>query len=498
MLFNSPEFLFVFLPFSLMATAVALAFGGRRAGITVLTLASLFFYGWWEVDALLVIGASIAFNFRLAMVIAKGRSVIDRRPALIVGVVGNLAALGYFKYANFLIGNVVAITGAHLGVLNVALPLAISFYTFQQIAFLVDTYRGKMTQISFGDYLISVVFFPHLIAGPLLHYRDIISQFQIRFAVTPATVFLGLPVFAMGLSKKAFIADPIAQFVSPLFLKAHTMPLEFFEAWAAALGYTAQLYFDFSGYSDMAIGLGLMFGIVLPLNFLSPYKSTSIIEFWRRWHMTLSIFLRDYLYFPLGGSRVTALRRYANLMIVMLVGGLWHGAAWTFALWGALHGTFLVMNHLWRNIVAVRLGRLNNALVPISGALTFLLVVIAWVFFRAPNFSAALNVLLGMFWPSTLSLPGEFSYHLKVAKIPGVLWGQGMSFADFTAFWIYCSFAYCLIWFAPNTAQIFGLDSAEPRRFGSITRVAMIAALFWIAGFGVFTAMPSEFLYFKF
>ncbi|RYF45616.1 MAG: MBOAT family protein, partial [Comamonadaceae bacterium] len=299
MLFNSPEFLFLFLPLTLLATAVALAWHGRTAGILVLTAASLFFYGWWEAQALIVIGVSIAFNFSSALRIADPASPTGRRRALAIGIAGNLAALGYFKYANFLVENVAALTGARLGTLDVVLPLAISFYTFQQIAFLVDTYRGKMSQIAFRDYLISVVFFPHLVAGPLLHYRDIITQFQQRFTVSTATVVAGLPVFAVGLAKKAFIADPIARFVSPLFLKAEAGPLEFFEAWAAALGYTAQLYFDFSGYSDMAIGLGLMFGIALPLNFFSPYKSTSIIEFWRRWHMTLSSFLRDYLYIPL-------------------------------------------------------------------------------------------------------------------------------------------------------------------------------------------------------
>lgn len=505
MLFNSLEFLFAFLPFTLLVTAAALHWGGRTAGVVALTLASVFFYGWWEAHALLIIAASIAFNFTLAQRIAGIDDTKRRRRTLVLGVAGNLTALAYFKYANFFIANVGAITGAHLGALNVVLPLAISFYSFQQIAFLVDTSHGKMSRIPFKDYLISVVFFPHLIAGPLLHYRDIITQFERRFMVNWSSVALGLPVFLMGLAKKVAVADPIAQFVSPLFAKAQAAPLEFFEAWAAALGYTAQLYFDFSGYSDMAIGLGLMFGITLPLNFFSPYKSTSIIEFWRRWHMTLSGFLRDYLYFPLGGGRVGPVRRYGNLMIVMLLGGLWHGAAWTFVFWGLLHGTFLVVNHLWRNIVGVRLGRLNAALLPVYCVLTFLFVVVAWVFFRAPTFGTALHVLSGMFHPAVVSLPGEFALHLHRPVIPGIVWGQGMTFADFVAFWSYVTMAYALIWLAPNTAQIFGIDGrapVEPRRSGGVAAIsamaAATAALLWISGFGIFSAAPSEFLYFKF
>lgn len=503
MLFNSQEFLFAFLPLTLLATAFALRWGGRVAGVLTLTFASLFFYGWWHVYGLLLIGVSIAFNYTLAQAIAKRGDTNIRKRLLSAGVVGNFAALAYFKYANFFIANLMAVTGAKVEALNVVLPLAISFYTFQQIAFLVDTYQGKMSRIPLKDYAISVVFFPHLIAGPILHYRSIIAQFERRFAVSWGTISLGLPVFAMGLAKKVAIADPLAQFVSPLFLKAQSAPLELIEAWAAALGYTGQLYFDFSGYSDMAIGIGLIFGITLPLNFFSPYKATSIIEFWRRWHMTLSNFLRDYLYFPLGGGMVTPTRRYANLMIVMLLGGLWHGAAWTFVFWGALHGTYLVINHLWRNNMSARLGWLNVPLAPLFAVLTFLSVVIGWVFFRAPTFGTALNVLTGMFAPSLISLPAEFTYYLQVVSIPGVPWNMGMSFADLVTFWSYALVAYALIWFAPNTAQIFGIvgeSTIDPKevRWPKWPRVIATVALLWLALFGVLSAVPSEFLYFQF
>jgi len=503
LLFNSPEFLFVFLPLTLLMTACALAWRGRTAGVLLLTLASLVFYGWWEAQALLIIGASIALNFTLSRAIAAApRGTVSRKWYLSVGIVANLAALGFFKYADFLVVNVAELTGLQAAPLGVVLPLAISFYSFQQIAFLVDTYNAKMERIPFRDYMISVVFFPHLIAGPLLHYRDIIGQFESRFSVSWATISAGMPIFAMGLAKKVAIADPIAQFVTPLFDQAAVAPLSLFDAWAAALGYTAQLYFDFSGYSDMAIGLGLMYGITLPLNFFSPYKSTSIVEFWRRWHMTLSSFLRDYLYIPLGGSRVGPVRRYGNLMIVMVLGGLWHGAGWTFVFWGFLHGSYLVVNHLWRNQVSPYLGAIDKLLLPVYASLTFVLVVVAWVFFRAPTFDVALNVLSGMFAPETVALPGELMTIGALAAIPGIAWGgQGMAYPDFVAFWTYAAVACVLAWGAPNSAQIFGLagDGATIwRDWWSPAHWVAGVVLLWAACFGIFSAVPSEFLYFQF
>ncbi len=502
MLFNSQEFLFAFLPITLLVTALALK-RGRSAGILALTGASIFFYGWWEWSNLFVIGVSIGFNYLVAQAIASPQTKARKTALLWFGVAGNLVALGYFKYANFLVDTLEPLFGGDASALSIVLPLAISFYSFQQIAFLVDTYNGKVDHIPLRRYLISVVFFPHLIAGPLLHYGDIIAQFEKRFAVNWSNISVGLPIFAMGLAKKVAIADPIAQFVSPLFDRASAGPLPLLEAWAASLGYTAQLYFDFSGYSDMAIGLGLMFGIVLPINFLSPYKATSIIEFWRRWHITLSNFLRDYLYIPLGGSRVQPIRRYFNLIIVMILGGLWHGAGWTFVFWGFLHGAYLVVNHLWRNNVSPFLGGMERNFLPVYGAVTFLLVVVAWVFFRSPTFEVALNVLTGMFLPQSVALPGELSVNAMLAALPGIRWGGGMTYADFMAFWTFALGAFALIWLAPNTVQIFGLagqgqyKADRPPRPRAM-RWGAVAMLLWISAFGVFSAVPSEFLYFQF
>jgi alginate O-acetyltransferase complex protein AlgI len=507
MLFNSPEFLFVFLPAALAGTWLALR-AGQPAGLFALIFASLVFYAWWRTSGLAVIGASIIANFLIATRIdrldASANGARSARLSLLwLGIGLNLAALGYFKYANFFLGMVGE------PALQIVLPLAISFFSFQQIAFLVDTYRGAMGRITWRDYAAAVLFFPHLIAGPLIHYSDIAAQFRERFAVTSATIVAGLPIFAIGLAKKVAIADSLAPFVSPLFAKAETAPLEFFSAWLAALGYTAQLYFDFSGYSDMAIGLAIMFGISLPINFASPYKAGSIIEFWRRWHITLSHFLRDYLYFPLGGGRRGPRRRYANLLAVMLLGGLWHGAAWTFVFWGGLHGAYLAVNHFWRRNVAERLPLwLLRGLVPAFWLLTFLAVVVGWVFFRSPSFAAAINILEGMAGQTFASLPGELAYLLdmKTGRFAGIVFdGKGLPYLDLVPALFYLVLGYAIIWAAPNTAQMFGLDgrardwaatSLPP--LALVRRAVAMGLLLWVSMFGIIGAAPTEFLYFQF
>jgi alginate O-acetyltransferase complex protein AlgI len=357
---------------------------------------------------------------------------------------------------------------------------------------------------------VSVLFFPHLIAGPLIHYQAIMRQFTNRFAVSSATLLVGLPIFAVGLAKKTFMADNIAPLVTPLFIKAETAPLEYFSAWAASLGYTAQLYFDFSGYSDMAVGLGLMFGIALPVNFRSPYKATSIIEFWRRWHITLSGFLRDYLYIPLGGNRVSPFRRYANMMIVMLIGGLWHGAGWTFVVWGGLHGVYLIINHLWRNNVRLP-GVVITLLKPLFAVLTFLAIVAGWVFFRASSFVGAENVLLGMMGQTYSSFPGQFAYLAGTPYVWGVLCDdRGLLYSDVVKVIIFLPLAFCIIWLFRNTAEMFNLDEigtfdgpladfTKPWPRSRFVSTGLLAgALIWLSLFGVLGAVPSEFIYFRF
>ena len=398
MLFNSPEFLFAFLPLTLGIYYLLKRHEGRSA-LYWLVAASLFFYGWWNQAFLLLIGLSITANFFIAkaMRAAAGRK---RKAILIAGIAANIACISYFKYAGFIAGNINALFDLNIQPGDIVLPLAISFFTFQQIAFLVDAYRGEVQETDFARYGLFVVFFPQLIAGPIVHHREMMPQFLRSHTNTVIANNLnrGMTVFAIGLFKKVVLADTLALVANPAFTMAEAQQsLTFVDAWTGALAYTFQLYFDFSGYSDMAVGIAIMFGISLPLNFYSPYKARSIIEFWRRWHMTLSRFLKDYVYIPLGGNRHGTSRRYTNLLITMLLGGIWHGAGWSFVVWGALHGVFLTVNHAWRNLLqrsrSVFLQRITAV---IALPLTFLCVVIAWVFFRAPTIDGAQFMLAAM------------------------------------------------------------------------------------------------------
>lgn len=398
MLFNSFVFIFAFLP------VVFFGFYGigrynHKLAFLWLALASLFFYGWWDYRYVVLLLGSIVVNFGAGYALAK-RLFLQPKLLLSLAVAGNLLLLGYYKYANFFIDNLNALTGTGFTNSEIILPLGISFFTFTQIAFLVDTYQGKVKETHFIHYTLFVTYFPHLIAGPVLHHKEMMPQFELRdnCRFDSQNVALGLTIFILGLAKKVLIADSLAEYATPIFNAVHSggQP-QLLEAWIGALSYTFQLYFDFSAYSDMAIGLSLLFNVRLPVNFNSPYQAVSIIEFWRRWHMTLSRFLRDYLYIPLGGNRKGELRRYLNLLIAMLLGGLWHGAGWTFIAWGGLHGFYLTVNHLWITLKQ-RLGWRDGGKCSrsVSATFTFLLVVFAWVFFRAESFDAALRMVEGM------------------------------------------------------------------------------------------------------
>src|SRR6476619_2521483 len=421
MLFSSYTFLFQFLPATVLAFAAARRHS-PRAGIMVLAGASLFFYGAWRPVYLLLLLASIGFNFWLGL---RMEDPLRRSTFGTCGVAANLALLCYFKYTNFLFDSFTALTGTPLPFVNVILPLGISFFTFQQIAYLVDVMRGAKVERDIVSYTLFVSFFPHLIAGPLVHHAEMIPQFKRgrtgRSAVLAAR---GLAIFAAGLFKKVVIADNLAQFVSPVFAHVDagggvTTPW----AWLATLAYSLQIYFDFSGYSDMAVGLALLFGIRLPVNFRSPYQAASIIEFWRRWHITLSRFLRDYLYIPLGGNRLGERRRYINLAIVMLLGGLWHGANWTFVVWGGVHALMLGVNHAWRAIPASNSSVFNTRAAEWSAVLlTFVAVTLAWIPFRVNSLSNAGTMLsylaspylIASFWGSIESQFGELKYALSL------------------------------------------------------------------------------------
>jgi D-alanyl-lipoteichoic acid acyltransferase DltB (MBOAT superfamily) len=405
MLFNSYAFIFGFLPVTLLGFFwLARA---TRQGIALgwLVLASLFFYGWWNPVYVALIVASIVFNYAVGAMLARDQppARIGRKALLAVGVGGDLAVLGYFKYANFFVENANLLAGADWHIGQIVLPLGISFFTFTQIAYLVDAYRREVREYDFTRYALFVTYYPHLIAGPVLHHKEMMPQFAKPsiYRYDPEHFAAGVTYFLIGLFKKVVIADGIAVYSSPVFAAAEQgAALSAADAWGGALAYTFQLYFDFSGYSDMAIGLAVMIGVRLPLNFDSPYKAVNIVDFWRRWHMTLSRFLRDYLYVPLGGNRKGPTRRYVNLLVTMLLGGLWHGAGWTFLIWGGLHGAYLVINHGWQALRA-RLGHdLSRSTWWGRGlgcAVTFLAVVVGWVIFRSKDLSSAGLMLDAMF-----------------------------------------------------------------------------------------------------
>ncbi len=499
MLFSTYTFIFQFLPAVLLAFAAARRHS-PRAGILVLVGASLFFYGAWKPVYLLLLVASIGANFSLGLLMEKPHR---RRRIGMLGVALNLALLGYFKYTNFVFDSVHALTGAPLPLVNVVLPLGISFFTFQQIAYLVDVMRGARVERDIVSYTLFVSFFPHLIAGPLVHHAEMIPQFKrgrtLRSSLLAAR---GLAIFAAGLFKKVVIADNLAQFVSPVF--AHldaggnvTMSW----AWLSTLAYTLQIYFDFSGYSDMAIGLALLFGIRLPVNFRSPYKAASIIDFWRRWHITLSRFLRDYLYIPLGGNRRGEPRRYLNLMLTMLLGGLWHGAGWNFLIWGGLHGVYLSVNHLWQKWRgAAKAPAADHLAAVISWALTFFAVVIAWVFFRAKTAAGAWAMLGALFGFGGGSSAYVSSGILRVMDLPVRIGAEDLLLIGSGAVILALAIALCL----PNVPQIFRYR--EYRRAPEASRWpqwrpglawALLSALaFAISLFGMWQRL--EFLYFQF
>ena len=349
MLFNSYTFILVFLPAAVAGFHLLRASGRERWAFAFLAAASLFFYGWWSLRGLALLCVLMTANYGLASWLVRGEGGARlRRAVLVAGLALNLTVLGYFKYANFFLETVAPLAGRRLQLHEIALPLGISFFTFQKIALLVDCHAGKVRRLDPLGYVLFVSFFPQLIAGPIVHHSEVMPQFAARPRITAPLIAQAMALFTIGLAKKVLLADNLAPLVRPAFGAAaagHVPDLT--QAWFSALAYTLQLYFDFSGYSDMAIGAALLFGVRLPLNFASPYKSTSIIEFWRRWHMTLSRFLRDYLYIPLGGNRRGPSRRYVNLFLTMLLGGLWHGAGWTFVAWGALHGAYLAVNHAW-------------------------------------------------------------------------------------------------------------------------------------------------------
>ncbi|MFT3722024.1 MAG: MBOAT family O-acyltransferase [Hyphomonadaceae bacterium] len=517
MLFNSHVFLFLFLPACLTLVYLASFLGQRVSGKIALILASLAFYAYWRVDHVWIILASILVNYFGVRLTSRLPEPTARSAGLAILVSFNLGLIGVFKYLGLIVETYSDLTGVTAAAISLALPLGISFFSFQQIAYVIDFHRGGRRDDGLIDYSLAVLFFPHLIAGPLVKYRALIDQFSSRrlkssdtnelaspsdaadktvgsetpadeprlFRPTQATVAAGLTIVAIGLFKKVFLADSFAVYANTIFNAAESgISLATKDAWIGAVSFFFQIYFDFSGYSDMAVGLALFFGIKLPANFLSPYMSRSIVEFWRRWHITLSNFLRDYVYISLGGNRHGVIRRHINLLLTMLIGGLWHGASWTFVVWGGLHGVYLVINHLYsalRKRIPFGQHRTERAF---YWLLTLFAVLIAWVYFRAESFGGAHRLLTAMF--DFQSAGGEklLIYETHASTLPGQIARafKELHFSRFgmQSFWLSLALlAACITFLLPNTYELFARHRAVEGDLPASLRTAPLVKLHW-------------------
>jgi D-alanyl-lipoteichoic acid acyltransferase DltB (MBOAT superfamily) len=498
MIFSSPKFILLFLPIAFLGYFFLNRNRLILAGKAWLVIVSLFFYAYWNIAYLPLLLGSILFNFAVGTVLSQnsacstsGRLWFSSRFVLAGGIAANLALLGYFKYADCLVDNINSVFNAGLISPHILLPLGISFFTFTQIAYLVDSYRGETGEYDFLNYALFVTFFPHLIAGPILHHREMMSQFKSRWtlAIRYRNIALGLFIFSIGLFKKVVIADTFAIWANAGFdIADEGSSLDFFSAWAASLSYTFQLYFDFSGYCDMAIGAALLFNIWLPINFNSPYQALDIQDFWRRWHITLSRYLRDYLYIPLGGSRCSTPRVYFNLMATFILGGLWHGASWMFVIWGALHGIALVAYRAWSGS-GLRMPKAVAWLLP------FNFINISWVFFRASTLDDALRVIWGMMdINSVINLP------LLQVPTNSLVWGGW--FSDHLLRWLPVGLAANLFCFTVIllTLGIIGQKNSFELMMGGQGAIKLSGALllFCIAMYFTMVTTSSIFLYFNF
>ncbi len=487
MLFNSYEFIFIFLPFSFFIYFFLLQKRLIIGAKGFLVFVSLFFYSWWNIAYLPIILSSMLFNYIIGNSLNENfkKVRIQKKSLLTFGIIANIALLGYFKYSDFFIENFNFAFDGSVPLLHLALPLAISFFTFQQIAYLVDSYRGETAEYDFLNYSLFVTFFPQLIAGPIVHHAEMMPQFKkTRNQVKNyRNIVLGLFIFSIGLFKKVIIADSFAVWATNGFDIATTLNL--FEAWATSLSYTFQLYFDFSGYTDMAIGAALLFNIKLPINFNSPYKATSIQDFWRRWHITLSRFLKEYVYIPLGGNRKGEFRTYTNLFTTFLLGGIWHGAGWTFVFWGFLHGMALVIHRAWQ-----KLGFKMNII--LAWFITFNFINIAWVFFRAKEWNDAIKVLNGMVGSSGIVFTQKHEKYLSfLNSYDWVTFGQiTQHIGDGSEVLNWIIITFILILFTKNTIQLVEYYN---RRKLFIVYVAVLASMALLNMNKI-----TEFLYFNF
>jgi len=486
LIFNSYEFIFVFLPITFFIYFYLNQKRLVEVSKIFLVISSLFFYSWWNIIYLPIILISMFFNYMVANLLndKEKKLIFSKKTILIIGIISNISLLGYFKYIDFFIENINFAFHSNIELLHLALPLAISFFTFQQISYLVDSYKGEIVENSFMNYALFVTFFPQLIAGPIVHHKEMMPQFaNIRNKVrNNYNIIVGLFIFAIGLFKKVVIADTFATWVNIGF--DGDVMLHLIEAWAVSLSYTFQLYFDFSGYTDMAIGVALLFNIKLPINFNSPYKARNIQDFWQRWHITLSRFLKAYIYIPLGGNRKGNFRTYVNLMATFILGGIWHGAGWTFIFWGFLHGIALIIYRVWSKLGIKLWGWL-------AWFITFNFINISWVFFRAENWDSAIRLLNSMFSLNNIVLPSSLEHKLLILK------NYGVEFGGFTAnlsvgkeLIIYLIVSFIIVLFSKNSMEL--MNSLKLNRWTLFIHLIIIFISLSMLN------TVSEFLYFNF
>jgi alginate O-acetyltransferase complex protein AlgI len=512
MLFNSIEFIFIFLP---IVTITFYTLKGRgNLSLIFIVLASLFFYGYSNPFYLALLICSIIFNYFTGLILWSITRL--RKTILIISILANLGTLGYFKYANFFIENINVAFDLSYTSKNIILPLAISFFTFQQIAFLVDSFKHTTNQCTLLEYAFFTTFFPHLLAGPILNHKTIIPQARVicSMVLDWRNLAIGISIFIIGLFKKVILADTFGTYSDEVFSRvAQDHAITFSAAWIGVLGFALQIYFDFSAYSDMAYGLGRIFGVILPINFLSPYKATSMIEFWRRWHISLSSFLRDYLYVPIGGNRNGLFRTRMNLLITMLLGGLWHGPSWTFIVWGGLNGIYLVINHEWRRLTQSKGDSKSPSVMSIilCWPIVFISTLLAWVFFRIDSLAHAMVMLRAMMGLDGIALPRklydltQLMPNIFTNAIPeNPIWLSGTQPALSLALF---SIALMIILLLPNPYEYF-LDKSAENHSSTIINIRnefFFDRKFLIIGLSVLAIISiiniksrSDFIYFQF
>jgi len=506
MLFNSSAFIFIFMPV-VFAGFFLLAKISQRGAIGWLAIASIFFYAYWSILALPILAISIIINYGFGVLLSRP-NLKHRQSVLVFAVVVNLCALGYYKYVNFFIDNIneirILMEFDPLDSVSVILPIGISFFTFTQIAFLIDSFHGEVKEPDFIQYALFVSFFPHLLAGPLIHHKQMMPQFSMpeNFVIQREKIVIGLAIFAIGLAKKILIADTLNGYVAGFYdsLALGGNP-NFSASWLATVAYTFQLYFDFSGYSDMAVGAALLFGIWLPFNFNSPLRATNIIDFWQRWHMTLTKYVGDYLYTPvtlkfmrLSQGLPVVLETFCSTVvpavIIFLILGFWHGANWTFVIFGGMHGFYISVNHLWRKVFPLpsRKSKKNQRYKTIkmmaAWALTFLAVNIALVMFRSDSALTALAIykgMLGFHGYSFGDMPDIYTWIVRLKVTLSVVVA-----------------AFFIIFFMPNTIWVASLSTKEFLQKSRaayaliVILIAVIYALLQVDFYG------SPFLYFQF